>query len=271
MATRGALGPKKVEENSIPNGKVGDAKKPVETKPPAAAKRTAGKKEPPKPAEPEKKSEPPEIVGKLVDVTVNQGQKIEYVLKVNGSKPLTVTWYRNETTKLKSGKNSKITFAQGEAKLLIMQAEGEDDGDYKLEAVNEFGQASLTAKVSVIPLCGTTEVPEKLQGKVKQKAKAEDTGPATLELKKIPGKEKEAVDGLAVELSETERNALNLNFPRGSRGSRGSRGLIVPPTIPSIVVAEEKTPKTTPSQSRRGIQIQIMFSIITPFDINNGY
>ena len=63
------ISPKKVEENSIPNGKVGDAKKPVETKPPAAAKRTAGKKEPPKPAEPEKpKSEPPEIVGKLVDL-----------------------------------------------------------------------------------------------------------------------------------------------------------------------------------------------------------
>ena len=57
---------------------------------------------------------------------------------------------------------------------------------------------------------------------------------AMLELKKIPGKEKEAVDGLAVELSETERNALNLNFPRGSRGSRGSRGGYFPVVNPTF-------------------------------------
>lgn len=82
--------------------------------------------------------------------TVNQGQKIEYVVKVTGTKPVTVTWYRNGTTKLKSSKNSKIVYTQGDAKLTIMEAEATDDGEYKLEAVNKFGTDSKTSRVNVI-------------------------------------------------------------------------------------------------------------------------
>ena len=89
----------------------------------------------------------------LFHQTINQGQKIEYIVKVTGTKPLTVTWYRDDTVKLKSGANAKITYAKDEAKLLIMEADGEHDGVYKLEAVNAFGTETLTAKVTVISEC----------------------------------------------------------------------------------------------------------------------
>lgn len=81
--------------------------------------------------------------------TVNQGQKIEFNVKVAGTKP-TVTWYHNDTVKLKSGANTKITFTKEEAKLLIIESGAEHAGEYKLEAVNEFGQAVQTCKVAVI-------------------------------------------------------------------------------------------------------------------------
>lgn len=84
--------------------------------------------------------------------TVNQGGKIEYVVKVTGTKPLTVTWYRNETEKLKSSARMKITFSQatGDAKFLVMEADAEDDGPLKVEATNAAGSDSQSAYVTVI-------------------------------------------------------------------------------------------------------------------------
>ena len=61
-----------------------------------------------------------------------------------------MTWYKGETTKLKSGKNTKVTFAKDEAKLQIIEAEGDDDGEYKMEAVNQHGTETLRAKITVI-------------------------------------------------------------------------------------------------------------------------
>ncbi|ESO03551.1 hypothetical protein HELRODRAFT_191869 [Helobdella robusta] len=186
---------------------------------PPTSRRTLSRKEPAKP-EVAKSEDPPEIVGKINDVTVNQGQKVEFNLKVTGSKPLTVTWFRNDTTKLKSSKNSKITFAQGEAKLIIMEADGEDDGEYRIEAVNEFGKATQTARVNVI-------LPEKLQGKVKQFSKTEAEG-ETVELKKVLKDKRSSV--VAKPGDALDANKL------GPRGSRSSRGSIVVPKLPTAPV-----------------------------------
>lgn len=105
----------------------------------------------------------PALFGRLEDVTVNKGQKVEYYLKVAGKKPLTVTWY-NGTNKLKSNKNRKVTYSssQGDTKMMVMEADAEDDGQYKVEVTNDFGKAELTCIVTVI-------LPEKLIGVVKQK------------------------------------------------------------------------------------------------------
>lgn len=87
--------------------------------------------------------------------SVNQGQAFDFSLKVSGKKPLTVTWFRNETTKLKSSKKSKVTYSSstGEAKLVIMESDAEDSGEYKLVASNDVGEAVQTCRVTVVCKC----------------------------------------------------------------------------------------------------------------------
>jgi len=82
---------------------------------------------------------------------VNQGQPIEFNLKVKGPKPITVTWYNNDV-KLKSSKNRKVTYSstQFDAKLQVMLADEEDMGQYKIEASNEFGAVTQTCAVTVV-------------------------------------------------------------------------------------------------------------------------
>ena len=84
--------------------------------------------------------------------TINQFQKIEFSLKVTGPKPVTVTWFINDTTKLKSSKNRKVTYSStsGEAKLQVMEADAEDHGPYKIVASNEFGEVSQSCMVTVV-------------------------------------------------------------------------------------------------------------------------
>ena len=84
--------------------------------------------------------------------TINQFQKIEFALKVTGPKPVTVTWFINDTTKLKSSKNRKVTYSStsGEAKLQVMEADAEDHGQYKIVASNQFGEVSQSCMVTVV-------------------------------------------------------------------------------------------------------------------------
>ena len=53
---------------------------------------------------------------------------------------------------MKSSKNRKVTFSStsGEAKLLVMESDAEDMGEYRLEVSNEFGKVSQTCNVTVI-------------------------------------------------------------------------------------------------------------------------
>jgi len=72
-------------------------------------------------------------------------------MKVSGPKPLNVAWFLNGT-KLKSSKNRKVTYSstQGEAKLLVMEADADDAGEYKFEVSNASGEISQTCTVTVI-------------------------------------------------------------------------------------------------------------------------
>jgi len=76
----------------------------------------------------------------------------EFALKVTGKKPLTVAWYRNETTKLKSSQKSKVAYSSstGEVKLVVMESEAIDDGEYKIVVSNDLGEAVQTCRVTVV-------------------------------------------------------------------------------------------------------------------------
>jgi len=62
-----------------------------------------------------------------------------------------VVWFLNDV-KLKSSKNRKVTYSStsGEAKLLVMESDAEDMGEYRVEISNPGGQVTQTAMVTVI-------------------------------------------------------------------------------------------------------------------------
>jgi hypothetical protein len=169
----------------------------------------------------------PALTGKMENLTVNKGQKIEYILKITGQKPLTVNWYRNETVKLKSNKNMKVIYSmsQGETKMTVFEADAEDDGQYKVEAINQFGTATLTCTVQVI-------LPEKIAGTVKQKNRSEEESELS-ELKKFQ-KRGSVVD------------ALNSSNQRRS----SSRGSITTLPRETLNVILEKKPVVPSKPSR---------------------
>lgn len=80
---------------------------------------------------------------------MNEGSQSEWKVNVKGAAPITVAWYRNEV-KLKSSRTHKMTFVRGLAKLLIFEASADDACEFRVEATNKFGTASLTAQLDVI-------------------------------------------------------------------------------------------------------------------------
>ena len=79
---------------------------------------------------------------------LDEKAKGQFSVKVTGATPITCTWYK-DGQKIKSSATRKVTFVRGEAKLVIMEAGEDDDGEFRLEAKNAFGEASQTATVTV--------------------------------------------------------------------------------------------------------------------------
>ena len=80
------------------------------------------------------------------------GARGEWKLNVKGAPPITVSWYR-DGKKLKSSRTLKPGFVRGVAKLMIHEAIEEENGEYRVEAVNNYGEASLTAVLTVVGKC----------------------------------------------------------------------------------------------------------------------
>ena len=74
--------------------------------------------------------------------------KGEWKLTVKGAAPITVAWYR-DGAKIKSSRTIKITYVRGMAKLMFLEAQEDEAGEYKIEAVNDYGEASLSASLEV--------------------------------------------------------------------------------------------------------------------------
>lgn len=81
-----------------------------------------------------------------------EGKKIEVMAKVEGTLPIQVAWYRG-STKVKSSRNTKVSFLKMEAKYIIFEASPAEEGDYRFEAVNKFGEASAEFHITVNGTC----------------------------------------------------------------------------------------------------------------------
>lgn len=88
---------------------------------------------------------------------VKQGEKLSLKCHVSGSPPMTVQWLKDRR-ELKSGENTKITFASGTACLEIGQVSMSDAGDYLCKASNNSGSSFCKSRVTVkgevsLPTC----------------------------------------------------------------------------------------------------------------------
>ncbi len=80
--------------------------------------------------------------------TLEEKKQHLFTVFVKGAPPLKVAWYR-DGKKLRSSATSKITFVRGISKLQFLELSGEDTGEYKVEAVNAFGEASSSVTLTV--------------------------------------------------------------------------------------------------------------------------
>ena len=80
--------------------------------------------------------------------TIALNAKDEWKLEVKGAAPITVAWYK-DGKKMKSSRSIKITWVRGIAKLCFLEAQEDEAGEYRVEAVNNYGENSLTANLEV--------------------------------------------------------------------------------------------------------------------------
>ncbi|KAH9502719.1 hypothetical protein Btru_069594 [Bulinus truncatus] len=117
---------------------------------------------------PKVKGEAPKFVQNLTPKIVNDGDKVEFVVKVSGTEPIEVNWSKDKKP-IKSGDIFIITYDKGTAKLSISEVFPEDSGNYSVEIKNQWGSASSTASLQV------KELPEEKiqndQSKVETKPK----------------------------------------------------------------------------------------------------
>jgi hypothetical protein len=170
----------------------------------AAKKTTDAKKETPKePAKPG--GDAPVIEGSLEDCQLQVGASQEYKLNIKGTAPITVGWTR-DGQKVRSSGTMKVGFVRGIAKLHIMDAQPEHTGVYKVEAVNNFGEATRTVEVTVMTA-------EKMKmKKPKQKAKGEDDEQDWPDLKAIPLKKTQKDEPDAPTIEDVRRGSTDFNL-----------------------------------------------------------
>lgn len=79
---------------------------------------------------------------------VKQGEPLRLECKVNGTAPLTVTWYKHDT-KVTDGVNHRTSFVDSVAVLELLTTSFDDDGVYTCEAQNDAGSVSCSTTLTV--------------------------------------------------------------------------------------------------------------------------
>ncbi|XP_055900297.1 twitchin-like isoform X6 [Biomphalaria glabrata] len=125
---------------------------------------------------PKVKGEAPKFVQNLTPKIVNDGDKVEFVVKVSGTEPIEVNWSKDKKP-IKSGDIFGVTYDKGTAKLSISEVFPEDSGNYTVEIKNQWGSASSTASLQV------KELPEEKLKNDQNKTEAKPKDSNKIEIK----------------------------------------------------------------------------------------
>lgn len=104
------------------------------------------------------RGEAPSIIRGLQNESVLEGQDVMLIAEIAG-KPKEIKWYKNGRT-VKSSNQVKIEKLDDRTfRLVIGGATKEDEGDYKIEAINDVGTAASEAHLTV----GKAKIRKKIQ------------------------------------------------------------------------------------------------------------
>lgn len=98
--------------------------------------------------QPEERLIPPNFTKPLEPALVKQGQRFQFLCKVEGYPLPTVQWFKNGEC-IDNSPDYVITYNNGEAILSIEQVSGDDKADYMCRASNQVGTAQSTSNLCV--------------------------------------------------------------------------------------------------------------------------
>ena len=90
----------------------------------------------------------PVLVQKFADQDITEGEKLELQIKVFASKPLTVTWYRDDEV-IEADDRCKLLSDDDIYLLRVDPVEIDDEAIYKCVAKNQAGQDQCEAQILV--------------------------------------------------------------------------------------------------------------------------
>ena len=90
----------------------------------------------------------PVLVQKFADQDITEGEKLELQIKVFASKPLTVTWYRDDEV-IEADDRCKLLSDDDIHLLRVDPVEIDDEAIYKCVAKNQAGQDQCEAQILV--------------------------------------------------------------------------------------------------------------------------
>lgn len=79
---------------------------------------------------------------------VKEGETLNLTCHIRGSHPLKIQWMKDRK-ELKSGGNTRITFVDGTASLVVSRASKAEAGDYLCKASNATGSEFCKSRVTV--------------------------------------------------------------------------------------------------------------------------
>lgn len=91
---------------------------------------------------------PPKFTKKLSDLTINDGEKLELKVKVEGDPEPQITWSKGDKI-LTSSEVMELKYKGGKATLTIKEVFPEDEGEYTCTALNSIGSVTTSCKLTI--------------------------------------------------------------------------------------------------------------------------